>query len=76
MDTIDDAQGCNEDFQAFCLKQQQIGREPAVYTGSDCVDCQEKIPEARRKASPGCCRCIGCQEEFEHMQLHENWRPL
>lgn len=73
MDEIDQAQGHNEDFQSFCLKQQQASREPRNYTGSECVDCQKEIPEARRKASPGCCRCITCQEEFE---IHAHWRPV
>ena len=30
-----------------------------------CEDCGEVIPEKRRKAVPGCLRCIGCQREFE-----------
>lgn len=27
-----------------------------------CQDCDEPIPEARRKAEPGCTRCTACQE--------------
>lgn len=69
-DEIDQAQAINEDFQAAALRLQQHNREPANYTGTDCVDCEEEIPEARRKAMPGCLRCIDCQE------IHENWRPL
>lgn len=38
--------------------------------GEVCEDCGEPIPEARRKAMPGCRRCIDCQT------LHENWRAL
>lgn len=70
MDTIDDAQGCNEDFQAFALQLQQTNREPANYTGTECLDCGEEIPEKRRQAQPGCRRCIECQTTLE------NWRPL
>lgn len=70
MDTIDQAQGYNEDFQSYALKQQQINREPVNYTGTDCLDCGDEIPEARRKAQPGCHRCIECQT------ILENWRPL
>lgn len=69
-DEIDRAQGINEDFQAYALDHNQRNREPANYTGANCVDCGEEIPEPRRKASPGCCRCLGCQT------LHENWRPM
>lgn len=70
MDEIDQAQNYNEDFQAFCLKQQQRDREPDNYTGLDCLDCGEEIPPERREAMPGCRRCIDCQT------LHENWRAL
>ena len=31
----------------------------------ECIDCDEVIPAARRKAMPGCIRCIGCQTLFE-----------
>ena len=31
----------------------------------ECIDCGESIPEARRKAVPGCERCVGCQEIYE-----------
>ena len=36
-----------------------------VYT--ECEDCDEPIPEARRKAlaSKGCTRCISCQEKHD-----------
>ena len=30
-----------------------------------CVDCDERIPEARRQAYRGCQRCVECQEEAE-----------
>lgn len=73
MDEVDQAQGYNEDFQAFALELQQRNREQASYTGTDCVDCGDEIPEARRQARPGCCRCVSCQADFE---LHENWRAL
>ncbi|NDY41256.1 TraR/DksA family transcriptional regulator [Dissulfurirhabdus thermomarina] len=31
----------------------------------ECVDCGRPIPEARRRAVPGCQRCRECQEECE-----------
>jgi phage/conjugal plasmid C-4 type zinc finger TraR family protein len=61
MDEMDQAQGYNEDFQQFVLQQQRLGREPANYTGSGCLDCGEEIPVERRHAMPGCRRCIECQ---------------
>lgn len=30
-----------------------------------CTDCGNHIPDARKKAVPGCQRCIGCQKELE-----------
>ena len=34
---------------------------------AECEDCGEEIPEARRKAVPGCTRCTDCQEFFDRM---------
>jgi phage/conjugal plasmid C-4 type zinc finger TraR family protein len=34
----------------------------------ECEDCEEPIPEGRRKAAPGCTRCIRCQEHFERQR--------
>jgi len=68
MDEIDQAQTYSEDFQAFVLKQQQLSREPTNYTGTDCIDCSEEIPEKRRLAVPGCLRCIECQQDHEMME--------
>lgn len=81
MDVIDDAQAANETFQAAVLEMQQRNREPANYTGSDCVDCGDEIPLKRREAQKGCCRCVDCQaraerSRSEEFELHENWRPL
>ena len=35
-----------------------------------CEDCEEEIPEARRRAVPGVRRCVRCQEEAdaEHVE--------
>lgn len=38
---------------------------PAGPGAEECEDCGEPIPEARRKAMPGCTRCISCQESLE-----------
>jgi phage/conjugal plasmid C-4 type zinc finger TraR family protein len=34
-------------------------------TAIECEDCGEEIPEARRRAVPGCRCCVECQEERE-----------
>lgn len=46
-------------------RSRRILNKPANET-IECVDCGEVIPEARRKAVPGCARCIGCQTLFEN----------
>jgi len=33
-----------------------------------CEECEEPIPEARRKAIPGVRLCVNCQAEFEKSQ--------
>lgn len=70
-DDIDRAQVITEQHLDDALAAHR--RRPA-YTLADsaliCVDCELPIPEGRRKAQPGCTRCVGCQS------LHENWRPL
>lgn len=33
-----------------------------------CANCEEPIPEGRRKAMPGCTLCRECQEELEAMR--------
>lgn len=34
-------------------------------TFTQCVDCCESIPEARREVAPDCTRCITCQTTYE-----------
>jgi len=65
MDEVDQAQGHNQDFQDFALQLQQMSREPANYTGTDCLECGDEIPEKSRLAVTGCTRCIECQIQFE-----------
>jgi phage/conjugal plasmid C-4 type zinc finger TraR family protein len=77
-DDIDRAQYHNEFYQQHAMAahyRRQIPHGPPLSKGGGeaggiCIDCEEPIPEARRRAMPGCQRCIGCQT------LHENWRPL
>jgi len=37
----------------------RLGAGPSL---TECVDCGETIPEARRRALPGVTRCVACQE--------------
>jgi len=39
-----------------------------------CIDCNDEIPEPRRRALPGVTRCAPCQTEEETRLLHETLR--
>jgi len=69
MDDMDRVQECCEQYLDDALAAQQRSM-PRGESLAECEDCGEPIPEARRKAMPGCRRCIDCQT------LHENWRAL
>lgn len=43
-------------------------RIPQGKSLSHCEECDEEIPEARRKAMPGVRLCIQCQSEMEKQQ--------
>ena len=64
MDDVDHAQARAAEYTADALRdhwqRQQIG------TGrSHCEECEEPIPEARRRAHPAATRCLSCQADFE-----------
>jgi phage/conjugal plasmid C-4 type zinc finger TraR family protein len=43
-------------------------KRAAIISGSgtiECIDCGIEIPLVRRKACPGCLRCVDCQAEAE-----------
>ncbi|MBU1340545.1 MAG: DksA/TraR family C4-type zinc finger protein [Proteobacteria bacterium] len=43
-------------------------RLPSGESLTHCKECGGVIPDARRKAIPGVCLCVGCQSEFETQQ--------
>lgn len=52
-------------------------RMPRGESRSRCADCDEEIPEARRRAVPGVKLCIACQTERDEesaLQNHYNRR--
>jgi phage/conjugal plasmid C-4 type zinc finger TraR family protein len=69
-DDIDMAQEAYERFLNTALAG-RLNHQPATESLTHCTECEEEIPEARRKASPGCTRCVKCQESFE---LLSHWR--
>lgn len=45
------------------LKRMQARRAPVGESFAFCADCDEPIPEARRRALPGVKLCLDCQKE-------------
>ena len=64
MDQFDRAQELDAHYLRQALDEAQRDR-PRGESRTRCLECQEKIPEARRQAVPGCQYCIGCAELLE-----------
>ena len=47
---------------AWAVRRMAETRRPTL---EQCMDCGRTIPEARRQAVPGCCRCVQCQTEAD-----------
>ena len=45
------------------LKRMQARRLPEGESLTECAECDEPIPEARRRALPGVKLCVDCQSE-------------
>lgn len=67
----------DERFHELAVLHEQALRDDAVRRAQQdtngkgqpyCDDCEELIPEDRRKAHPAAMRCIACQTMFEHLQ--------
>lgn len=65
MDIIDKASKAEAEFLRKSLTSQLTGSQKDGVSMKECIDCGERIPEARRQAASGCLRCVECQEDFE-----------
>lgn len=70
MDDIDRAQDFDLLRREAALAEDRRRRAPApalaaMGDSTLCADCGFPIPEARRRAVPGCRRCADCQADFE-----------
>lgn len=63
-DEMDRVQESNEEFLDILLAEQQRAM-PRGESATHCEECEEPIPQARRRAMPGCRRCIDCQISYE-----------
>ena len=64
MDECDQAGRSERLFLRQAIDQAR-SKTSAAESLTECEDCGEKIPEGRRRAVPGCTRCIECETEFE-----------
>lgn len=52
------------------LKRMRSRRAPVGESRTHCAECEEPIPEARRRAIPGVKLCIDCQEARDSRPVH------
>lgn len=64
MDEADLAQRNTELEMRMKLRELQMRGKPGP-ARTWCIGCGETIPEARRRAIPGCERCVTCQMRLE-----------
>lgn len=68
-DAIDRASEVESIFLEDALarfRQPKTARESELH----CLECGERIPEARRLAIRGCTLCVDCQEDLEKGRLY------
>lgn len=46
----------------------KMSRQLATPSLEICEDCEDEIPEERRKKQPGCTRCVACQSLHERLR--------
>lgn len=62
-DFADDASAVEELQRNAALSAHRINRD--AVSATHCVECDEQLSDARRKAYPGCTMCVSCLEEIE-----------
>ena len=62
-DFADDASAVEELQRNAALSAHRINRD--AVSATHCAECEEELPEARRKAYPGCTMCVDCHGEQE-----------
>ena len=60
---IDQASALEEMMREHAIQAHRINRD--AVSAVNCEECGERLPEARRKAYPGCTMCVDCQGEIE-----------
>ncbi len=60
---IDQASALEEMMREHAIQTHRINRD--AVSATHCSECDDELPEARRKAYPGCTMCVDCQGETE-----------
>lgn len=63
MDIIDNASTLEDLHRDAALSMHRINH--SAVSATHCEECDEELPEARRKAYPGCTMCVDCQADAE-----------
>lgn len=63
MDIIDNASTLEDLHREAALSMHRLNH--SAVSATHCVECDEELPEARRKAYPGCTMCVDCQDDAE-----------
>ncbi|WP_336240364.1 TraR/DksA family transcriptional regulator [Citrobacter werkmanii] len=62
-DIIDNASTLEDLQRDAALSMHRLNH--SVVSATHCEECGENLPEARRKAYPGCTMCVDCQSNME-----------
>lgn len=60
---IDQASALETMMREHAIQAHRINRE--AVSATHCIECGDNLPEARRKAYPGCTMCVSCLAEQE-----------
>ncbi len=60
---IDQASALEEMMREHAIQAHRINRD--AVSATHCSQCDDELPEARRKAYAGCTMCVDCQGEME-----------
>lgn len=60
---IDQASALEEMMRDHAIQAHRLNH--SAVSATHCEECGEELPEARRKAYPGCTMCVSCQDDAE-----------
>ncbi|WP_410759471.1 TraR/DksA family transcriptional regulator [Citrobacter youngae] len=60
---IDQASALEEMMRDHAIQAHRLNRD--AVSATHCEECYDELPEARRKAYPGCTMCVSCLQEIE-----------